>query len=71
MTVHLKAEKTKSAAREIPAPKLLDILDVDPLQQGQALLAANKNRKKRQKRAGIFFFLNPHMPYLCLAKCQL
>lgn len=55
MTVQLKAEKTKSGAREIPAPKLLDILAVDPLHQGQALLAANKNRKKQQKRAGIFF----------------
>uniref|UniRef100_A0A7N8X5Q0 G protein nucleolar 3 like n=1 Tax=Mastacembelus armatus TaxID=205130 RepID=A0A7N8X5Q0_9TELE len=34
------------------APDLKDILNVDPLQQGQALLAASKKRKKQQKRAG-------------------
>lgn len=36
------------------APDLKDILDVDPLQQGQALLAAGKRRKKQQKRAGLY-----------------
>lgn len=56
MTVEIKSHKSKTdlpasdaAAR---APRLRDIVDVDPLQQGQALLAANKNRKKQQKRAG-------------------
>ncbi|XP_056886751.1 guanine nucleotide-binding protein-like 3-like protein [Takifugu flavidus] len=55
MTVEIKSHKSKTdlpasdaAAR---APRLRDIVDVDPLQQGQALLAANKNRKKQQKRA--------------------
>ncbi|XP_072522564.1 guanine nucleotide-binding protein-like 3-like protein [Salminus brasiliensis] len=55
MTVQLKAAKTKSGeAMEAQSPKpvdLKDILDVDPLQQGQALTAANKKRKKQQKRA--------------------
>lgn len=56
MTVELKNPKTKSSsATEAVGPKpvdLKDILDVDPLLQGQALLAANKKRKKQQKRAG-------------------
>ncbi|XP_016103705.1 guanine nucleotide-binding protein-like 3-like protein [Sinocyclocheilus grahami] len=55
MTVELKNPKTKSScAIEAVGPKpvdLKDILDVDPLLQGQALLAANKKRKKQQKRA--------------------
>ncbi|MCI4390158.1 hypothetical protein PGIGA_G00119380 [Pangasianodon gigas] len=53
MTVELQAGKTKSGAVGVPATKPvdLDILAVDPLQQGQALLAANKKRKKQQKRA--------------------
>uniref|UniRef100_A0A9J7YI12 G protein nucleolar 3 like n=1 Tax=Cyprinus carpio carpio TaxID=630221 RepID=A0A9J7YI12_CYPCA len=55
MTVELKNPKTKSSsATEAVGPKpvdLKDILDVDPLLQGQALLAANKKRKKQQKRA--------------------
>ncbi|KAL7842965.1 hypothetical protein AOLI_G00244770 [Acnodon oligacanthus] len=55
MTVELKEMKTKSGgAVETQAPKPVDlreILDVDPLQQGQALLAASKKRKKQQKRA--------------------
>ncbi|XP_076863190.1 guanine nucleotide-binding protein-like 3-like protein [Brachyhypopomus gauderio] len=55
MTVELKAAKTKTGGEaEIQAPKpvdLRDILTVDPLQQGHALLAANKKRKKQQKRA--------------------
>uniref|UniRef100_A0A672T0E9 Guanine nucleotide-binding protein-like 3-like protein n=1 Tax=Sinocyclocheilus grahami TaxID=75366 RepID=A0A672T0E9_SINGR len=38
---------------------LKDILDVDPLLQGQALLAANKKRKKQQKRAGKTHFVFP------------
>uniref|UniRef100_A0A673GY46 Guanine nucleotide-binding protein-like 3-like protein n=1 Tax=Sinocyclocheilus rhinocerous TaxID=307959 RepID=A0A673GY46_9TELE len=56
MTVELKVPKTKSStAIEAVGPKPVDlkgILDVDPLLQGQALLAANKKRKKQQKRAG-------------------
>ncbi|XP_062843028.1 guanine nucleotide-binding protein-like 3-like protein isoform X2 [Trichomycterus rosablanca] len=55
MTVELKAAKSKSAgAVEVLAPKLVDLKDIlaiDPLQQGQALTAANKKRKKQQKRA--------------------
>lgn len=55
MTVELKNPKTKSSSTiEAVGPKpvdLKDILDVDPLLQGQALLAANKRRKKQQKRA--------------------
>ncbi|XP_036414986.1 guanine nucleotide-binding protein-like 3-like protein [Colossoma macropomum] len=55
MTVELKETRTKSGgAVETQAPKPVDlreILDVDPLQQGQALLAASKKRKKQQKRA--------------------
>ncbi|XP_059185477.1 guanine nucleotide-binding protein-like 3-like protein [Centropristis striata] len=54
MTVEIKSQKTKT---DLPkdaasrAPDLRDILGVDPLQQGQALLAAGKKRKKQQKRA--------------------
>ncbi|XP_071349320.1 guanine nucleotide-binding protein-like 3-like protein [Trachinotus anak] len=55
MTVEIKSQKSKTdlsgndaASR---APDLKDILTVDPLQQGQALLAASKKRKKQQKRA--------------------
>lgn len=58
MTVEIKSQKSKTdlpandaAAR---APGLMDILNVDPLQQGQALLAASKKRKKQQKRAGLY-----------------
>lgn len=60
MTVHLKTEKTKSGAVWFSASKPVDvdILAVDPLQQGQALLVAKKKRKKQQKRAGISS-LNP------------
>ncbi|XP_027858689.1 guanine nucleotide-binding protein-like 3-like protein [Xiphophorus couchianus] len=54
MTVEIKAQRktdlpVKDAAPK--APNLKDIVKVDPLQQGQALLAANKKRKKQQKRA--------------------
>ncbi len=63
MTVELKNPKTKSSsATEAVGPKpvdLKDILDVDPLLQGQALLAANKKRKKQQKRAGKTHFIFP------------
>ncbi|XP_056590759.1 guanine nucleotide-binding protein-like 3-like protein [Triplophysa dalaica] len=55
MTVELKVPKTKTrGGAEAAGPKPVDlnkILDVDPLLQGQALLAANKKRKKQQKRA--------------------
>uniref|UniRef100_A0A4W6ENU2 G protein nucleolar 3 like n=1 Tax=Lates calcarifer TaxID=8187 RepID=A0A4W6ENU2_LATCA len=55
MTVEIKSQKSKT---DLPAndaasraPDLKDILNVDPLQQGQALMAASKKRKKQQKRA--------------------
>ncbi|CAJ1051316.1 guanine nucleotide-binding protein-like 3-like protein [Xyrichtys novacula] len=55
MTVEIKSQKSKTdfpvndpASR---TPGLEDILNVDPLQQGNALLAASKKRKKLQKRA--------------------
>lgn len=55
MTIELKVQKAKTGGGvEAVGPKpvdLKDILDVDPLLQGQALLAANKKRKKQQKRA--------------------
>lgn len=57
MTVEIKSQKSKTdlpgeaAAR---APGLMDILNIDPLQQGQALQAASKKRKKQQKRAGAY-----------------
>ncbi|TRY66536.1 hypothetical protein DNTS_015916 [Danionella cerebrum] len=54
MTVELRAKAKSCGAVEAAGPKpvdLKDILDVDPLMQGQALLAANKKRKKQQKRA--------------------
>lgn len=56
MTVDLKAGKIKYGAvmDSTAKPVDLDILAVDPLQQGHALLAAKKKRKKQQKRAGIY-----------------
>lgn len=55
MTVEIKSQRSKT---DLPAsdaaskaPNLRDIIDVDPLQQGQALLAASKKRKKQQKRS--------------------
>ncbi|XP_077430585.1 guanine nucleotide-binding protein-like 3-like protein [Vanacampus margaritifer] len=55
MTVEIKSQKLKSALPGTDpaskAPNLKDIVNVDPLQQGQALLAAGKKRKKQQKRA--------------------
>uniref|UniRef100_A0AAQ5X6A1 CP-type G domain-containing protein n=1 Tax=Amphiprion ocellaris TaxID=80972 RepID=A0AAQ5X6A1_AMPOC len=53
MTVEIKSQqKTDLPASDAAAraPDLKDILNVDPLQQGQALLAASKKRKKQQKR---------------------
>lgn len=66
LTVDLKAGKRKSGAVGVPAPKPvdLDFLAVDPLQQGQALLAANKKRKKQQKRAGIYSLCHLQVIYL-------
>lgn len=62
MTVELKVPKTKTrGAAEAAGPKPVDlnkILDVDPLLQGQALLAANKKRKKQQKRAGKISYIS-------------
>lgn len=58
MTVEIKSQKSKtdSPANDAAsrAPGLKDIFNIDPLQQGQALLAARKNRKKQQKRAGLY-----------------
>ncbi|XP_078103941.1 guanine nucleotide-binding protein-like 3-like protein [Sander vitreus] len=55
MTVEIKSQRSKTVLPSNDAasraPDLKDILDVDPLQQGQALLAAGKRRKKQQKRA--------------------
>lgn len=54
MTVEIKSLKSKSSDSAEAAPKpvdLKDILNVDPLHQGQALQAAGKKRKKQQKRA--------------------
>ncbi|XP_042352525.1 guanine nucleotide-binding protein-like 3-like protein [Plectropomus leopardus] len=55
MTVEIKSQKSKTdlpANEAVPrAPDLKDIFGVDPLQQGQALLAASKKRKKQQKRS--------------------
>ncbi|KAG9477725.1 hypothetical protein GDO78_012963 [Eleutherodactylus coqui] len=54
MTVEIKSAKSKTLeeAEKVPkAPSLKDIQGVDPLQQGQALRAASKRRKKLQKRA--------------------
>ncbi|XP_017286013.1 guanine nucleotide-binding protein-like 3-like protein [Kryptolebias marmoratus] len=54
MTVEIKAQRKTDLPVKDAAPKAPDlkgIVSVDPLQQGQALLAANKKRKKLQKRA--------------------
>ncbi|KAM9325451.1 guanine nucleotide-binding protein-like 3-like protein [Gastrophryne carolinensis] len=55
MTVEIKTAKSKTpteAEQPVPkAPSLKEIQAVDPLQQGQALHAASKRRKKLQKRA--------------------
>lgn len=55
MTVQIKSQRSKtrgSADAAAPrAPDLKDILNIDPLHQGQALMAAGKKRKKQQKRA--------------------
>ncbi|XP_075691344.1 guanine nucleotide-binding protein-like 3-like protein [Rhinoderma darwinii] len=55
MTVEIKAAKSKGKGETEPAvpraPSLKEIQSVDPLQQGQALHAAGKRRKKLQKRA--------------------
>ncbi|CAG5984058.1 unnamed protein product [Menidia menidia] len=54
MTVEIRSQKrTDSPANDAAprAPNLKDIVNVDPLQQGQALVAASKKRKKQQKRA--------------------
>ncbi|XP_044162110.1 guanine nucleotide-binding protein-like 3-like protein [Bufo gargarizans] len=54
MTVEIKAAKSKTQEKteRVPkAPSLMEIQSVDPLQQGQALQAASKRRKKLQKRA--------------------
>ncbi|KAM4018998.1 guanine nucleotide-binding protein-like 3-like protein [Anomaloglossus baeobatrachus] len=54
MTVEIKTAKSKTQEKVEPvprAPSLKDIQSVDPLQQGQALRAAGKRRKKLQKRA--------------------
>lgn len=55
--MEIKSQKTtKLPASDVGprAPNLKDIINVNPLQQGQALLAASKKRKKQQKRAGLY-----------------
>ena len=58
MEIKSQKSKTELAANDAAskAPGLKDILNVDPLQQGHALLAASKKRKKQQKRAGLYTF---------------
>ncbi|XP_053552218.1 guanine nucleotide-binding protein-like 3-like protein [Bombina bombina] len=54
MTVEIKTKNKTQTEKEqvVPrAPSLQEISAVDPLQQGQALRAAGKRRKKLQKRA--------------------
>ncbi|XP_028261960.1 guanine nucleotide-binding protein-like 3-like protein [Parambassis ranga] len=54
MTVEIKSQKKNDLPANTAGPKapdLKDILNVDPLQQGQALMAARKKMKKQQKRA--------------------
>lgn len=58
MTVEIKSQRSKTDLPAPRAPDVKDILAVDPLQQGQALLAANKKRKKQQKRSGLYNFLS-------------
>lgn len=58
MTVAIKSQKSKTGLpvndAAAKAPGLMDILNIDPLQQGQALIAASKKRKKQLKRAGLY-----------------
>ena len=59
--MEIKSLKAKSSASVEAAPKpvdLKDIMNVDPLHQGQALRAAGKKRKKQQKRAGLYIKLS-------------
>ena len=78
MTVEIKSQKTANLpASDVAskAPDLKDILSVDPLQQGQALHAAGKKRKKQQKRAGLCYSLsypNTVHPFVCgvLTLCE-
>lgn len=55
--MEIKSQKSKSdtpaSEAATRAPGLMDVRHIDPLQQGQALMAANKKRKKQQKRAGV------------------
>ncbi|KAM4664208.1 guanine nucleotide-binding protein-like 3-like protein isoform 2-T4 [Discoglossus pictus] len=55
MTVEIKSNRRKAQPDKEPvvpkAPSLQEIRAVDPLQQGQALHAASKRRRKLQKRA--------------------
>lgn len=56
MTVEIKSPRSKTplpGEAADKAPDLKDIVGVHPLQQGQALRAAGKKRKKQQKRAGL------------------
>ncbi|KAM9410097.1 guanine nucleotide-binding protein-like 3-like protein [Pholidichthys leucotaenia] len=58
MTVVIKSQKKMDWPANDPAsraPDLKDVINVDPLLQGQALLAASKKRKKQQKRAGLYY----------------
>uniref|UniRef100_A0A8C4P0P5 G protein nucleolar 3 like n=1 Tax=Dicentrarchus labrax TaxID=13489 RepID=A0A8C4P0P5_DICLA len=51
------------------APGLKDILNVEPLQQGQALQAASKKRKKQQKRAGLYKYCSQLYIILSVVWC--
>ncbi|KAK1151378.1 guanine nucleotide-binding protein-like 3-like protein [Acipenser oxyrinchus oxyrinchus] len=54
MTVQIKegrSQRQRDPEGAAKLPNLGDILGIDPLQQGQALRAAGKKRKKQQKRA--------------------
>ena len=57
MQIQTQKSKTGGSADAVSSRDLdlKDILNVDPLQQGQALKAASKKRKKQQKRSGRYF----------------
>lgn len=72
--MEIKSQKSKT---DLPAndaapraPGLKDILNVDPLQQGQALQAASKKRKKQQKRAGLYKYWSQSSCLVCCVVCS-
>lgn len=76
--MEIKAQKSKSDSSSsdtaAKAPGLMDIINIDPLQQGQALQAASKKRKKQQKRAGLYKIILSLIPscFVCnvVYSCQ-